>query len=102
MRESEIQKSIIQYLSYRKDTYYVRVGSGGIKTADGRYFKSGKKGCPDILICYKGRFIGLEVKNEKGKQSEFQETAKKEIEKVGGKYYIVKDIDDVVEILKTN
>ena len=97
--EKHIQKSIIDYLSYRKDLYFIRSGSGLIKTEKGKYFKSGKPGCPDVIVCYKGRFIGLEIKTSKGKQSQIQKITESLIKECGGEYYIVKSLDDVLKIL---
>jgi len=99
MKESEIQKSILEYLGYQKKIYFFRAGSGAIRTEQGGYFKTGKKGCPDIIVCKSGKFIGLEVKTEKGRQSENQKQAEQEIIKAGGEYYIVKSIDDVQKII---
>ncbi|HBF4441490.1 TPA: VRR-NUC domain-containing protein [Clostridioides difficile] len=43
-----------------------------------------KSGIPDLLVCCGGKFIGIEVKGEKGKASELQKYNIKEIEKAGG------------------
>lgn len=42
------------------------------------------KGIPDLLLCYKGLFIGIEVKTEKGKTSKLQEIELKKIEDANG------------------
>lgn len=101
MKESEIQKTIMEYLEVKEalgSLYGIRTGSGLIKTGK-RYFKTGKRGCPDITLSYKvcglGIFVGLEVKKEGGKQSESQIEAEKAILKSGGFYFIVKSITDV-------
>jgi len=70
-----------------------------MKTEQGRYFKTGKPGCPDICVCSGGEFIGLEVKTKTGRQSQTQKKAEQEIGQAGGKYYIVRSISDVKEIL---
>ena len=103
MSESNIQKAILDYLQYQENLsklWFVRSASGEVNTDTGRRFKTGKKGCPDILLCYRGRFIGLEVKTAKGRQSKAQVEAQKRIEACGGKYYIVRSIDDVIDILE--
>lgn len=104
MLEKDLQKSIIEYLSYRKDVYFVRNNSfaGNFLRKDGSkgYIKNNKAGSPDILICYRGEFIGCEIKNEKGKMSELQEEAKKSLEEAGGRYIIVRSINDVIDLLK--
>ena len=64
-----------------------------------RFFKTWKAGCPDITVLHDGQFIWLEVKNEKGKQSDNQKVAEERILKSWGKYYIVRSIQDVIDIL---
>ena len=39
---------------------------------------------PDLLICFRGRFIALELKSETGKPSKLQLYHKKLVEKAGG------------------
>lgn len=104
--EKEIQKAIIQYLQILENKgkcYFIRANSfaGAIKRKNGStgWIKNNKVGCPDIVCCANGRFIGLEVKNEKGKMSANQEEAKALIEKVGGSYYVVRSINDVQEVI---
>jgi len=103
MRESVLQKGIMEYLGWREDAlrlYWFRAGSGAMKLESGRYFKTGRPGVPDIVVIMKGRFIGLEVKTPKGRQSEAQEKAQNQIQRAGGEYYIVRSISDVKEILE--
>jgi len=44
----------------------------------------GKAGCPDILICWRGIFIAIEVKAEGGEASPLQMMNLKMIQKAGG------------------
>ena len=99
-KESEIQKSILDFLEWQKEIYFFRAGSGLVKLENGRHFKSGKPGVPDIIVVYEGRFIGLEVKTETGRQSEVQKEAEEQITDAGGEYYIVRSIDDVKDFLE--
>lgn len=102
--EKKIQKAILDYLQLyvnRGDAYTIRTASGSIKTEKGRYFKTGKPGCPDITVCYKGLFIGFEVKTQNGIQSKNQKLAQSEIEKAKGYYFVVRSIDDVKNSLET-
>ena len=103
MSESNIQKAILDYLQYQENLsklWFVRSASGEVNTDTGRRFKTGKKGCPDILLCKDGCFIGLEVKTDKGRQSKAQVESQKRIEACGGRYYIVRSIDDVIKVLE--
>jgi hypothetical protein len=102
--EAQIQKAILDYLEYRRDVYFFRAGSGvvqikGSKGQRDRFFKSGKPGVPDIIVCQGGKFIGLEVKKEGGKQSKIQMEAEQDISKSGGQYHLVYSVDDVIAIL---
>ena len=102
MKESTIQRGILDYLELFSRTntiYFFRAGSGAFKTSAGRYFKTGVKGLPDIIALYAGRFIGLEVKTPKGRQSIDQKKAEDSILRSGGEYHIVRSISDVKEIL---
>lgn len=105
--ESEIKKNIVdflQILEIQGKVYFTRNNSfeGKIKRKNGSegYIKNNKPGTPDFLICYSGKYIGFEVKTESGTQSDDQKKAQKAIERAGGIYYIVKNVNDVFNILK--
>jgi len=103
MKESQIQKSILDYLQILENqnkAYVVRTSSGAVTTDTGRYFKTGKAGCPDILFLFMGKYIGLEVKIPKGKQSENQKHAEDKIQRAGGFYRIVTSVQDTIDVLK--
>jgi len=104
MREKEIQYTIIQYLEYQKNLYFIRTNSfaGSFLRRNGSagYIKNNKAGCPDIIVLKNGRFIGLEVKTDKGKQSDLQKEAEKQIKNSGGEYYIIRRLEDVLDIFK--
>ena len=59
-----------------------------------------KPGDPDLIICCKGRFIGIEVKTASGRQSPVQKVREEQIKANGGIYRIVKNMDDLMEILE--
>lgn len=48
-----------------------------------------KSGIPDLLICYKGHFIAVEVKAENGHPSELQLYNVKKIKEAGGHAFIL-------------
>lgn len=83
--------------------YVIRDNSfaGHIQRANGSrgYVKNNKPGKPDIIVCYQGKFIGLEVKH-KTKQSEYQKLAEEAIKKAGGDYHIVHDVLEVRELIR--
>ena len=103
LSEAEILKTITHYLQYQENLgklYFVRVGSGMIQTREGRVFRSGKVGCPDVIVCVKGKFVGLEVKKPQSYQSRPQIEAQNRIEKAEGLYYVVRSLSEAEEVLK--
>jgi predicted transcriptional regulator len=106
--EKDIQAQCIQYLntlSMQMPLYFFRsnTGSFNIASADGnnRFMKTGKKGCPDIILLIDKKYIGIEVKTKTGKQSEAQEQASLEIEKAGGYYVLVRSIQELIDDINT-
>jgi hypothetical protein len=103
MKESLICTAIKTYLGYLENQgklIFHRNNSGAIKT-DNRFFRFGKVGSPDFQIFWKnGQTIHLEVKNEKGKLSEFQSEYKAKLEKLGHYYAVVKSVDDLESVLR--
>jgi Holliday junction resolvase len=57
------------------------------------------KGIPDIIGCYKGRFIGIEVKVASGRVSPDQERVIQNINDAGGLAFIARNLEDVIEKL---
>lgn len=88
MKEKQIENQIKQYLK-SKDIWYFKVWGGGYQTA----------GIPDIIACYKGKFIGIEVKNEIGKISPLQEVNLKMIKNNGGIGIVARKVEDVKKII---
>jgi hypothetical protein len=61
----------------------------------------GASGVPDIICCYRGRFIGIECKAGKGKTTALQEKNIAQIIATGGKAIVVNEenIDHVRYLL---
>ena len=60
-----------------------------------------RAGIPDIICCYKGQFIGIEVKDYGNGPSELQLAHGRQIVRAGGKFivaYSVKDVQDKLGI----
>lgn len=102
MKETDIQLAICDYLNY-KNIFFWRNNNTPIFDPKYKIFRAmpkyTMKGIPDIIIIQKGRFIGLEVKTPKTKQSERQVEFEKNCIKAGGQYHVVRSIDDVEKIL---
>lgn len=77
-------KSVLKNLG----AYYVMPVTGGY----------GNSGAPDFLVCYKGRFIGIECKAGRNKPTALQEKNLREIEDAGGSALVVNE-ENVVDVL---
>jgi len=84
MKEQDIQRKIIKYLE--------SVGAYVVKVV-----ASNKSGTPDILACYRGIFLAIEVKRPETKTnvSELQEYNIKKIKEAGGVAIVSWDLDTV-------
>lgn len=88
MREKNIENKIKSYLK-SKGAYYVKYFANSFSQV----------GVPDILACYKGRFIGIEVKNETGKTSPLQDYNLASIKRAGGISLVARDVTDVSKVV---
>ena len=59
-----------------------------------------ERGVPDILCCYRGRFVGLEVKTAKGRISVPQRVQNQRIRTAGGRAVVVRSVADVRVVLE--
>lgn len=100
MRESEIQRSILDNLRWRGILAFrcqpapvpVRKGNAivGFRRAD-----AFNVGMPDIVCIIRGRFVGIEVKSESGRQRPEQRVWQERIVKAGGVYMLARSWEDV-------
>lgn len=61
----------------------------------------GNSGVPDIVVCHRGRFVGIECKAGKNKPTKLQELNLKKIKDAGGIALVVNEenVSDVKHIL---
>lgn len=97
--EKAIQASICQWLDWKGIFYSV--------TDSSLYFVDGKPrqkvkttGMPDLIVCWHGLFIGIEVKTRTGRLRPAQIECHKRIKKAGGIVIIARCLEDVQEGLK--
>ena len=57
-------------------------------------------GIPDLLVCWKGLFFGIEVKDPQGKPSAIQLVQGTRIKKAGGHFLIAKSLQDVKDYIE--
>ena len=67
------------------------------KTHGGAY---GTAGIPDVIVCYRGRFVAFEVKTPSGKLTKLQENTMTRIKNAKGQAFKVTSAAEVAAILK--
>lgn len=102
-QETKIQNEIIKYLN-QQGIFCWRNNNGSIYDVNLKQYRSftGMKGVPDIICVIDGQFVGIEVKTKTGKQSPDQLLFQKRLERNGGRYYIVRCLEDVKQALAEN
>lgn len=102
--ESDIQTSICEYLELKQRCFFRVNNIPAFNRKEGGGFtmrrlpKFTPRGLPDIIVVAGGIFYGLEVKTKIGKQSPEQKDFEKWVKQHGGKYHVVRSIEDVQEI----
>jgi Holliday junction resolvase len=90
MLEKDIVRDILRYLRSLPKCWC-------FKTHGGMYAQSG---IPDIIVCYKGRFLALEVKTTSGKLTRLQESTLTKINAAKGYACKVTSLQEVKEIVE--
>lgn len=84
-----MKKQLINEVFVPRGAFWSRIDQG----------TAGKPGDPDIVICYKGRFIGIEAKTYSNGLREMQKRRKAEIEASGGRFIVARCNQDVENVL---
>jgi hypothetical protein len=81
----------VKYFLESRGAWFLKTWGGGFQ----------RSGVPDLLICYKGRFIGIELKAEKGKVSELQDRELRLIRNAGGMGFILRPshFGDLIQLI---
>lgn len=88
--EKDITRSIRDFLRLQRGVWFMKV-LGGLGQ---------RPGIPDLLLCYRGRFIGVEVKKEGGKLSDNQRREAAAIREAGGLWIRAQSAADVAGCLQ--
>jgi hypothetical protein len=84
-------KEVVKKFLKEKGIYYIMPATGGY----------GSSGAPDIVVCHKGKFYGLEVKSGANKPTALQMDNLDRIEKNGG-YAIVINESNVNQYMEVH
>ena len=63
-------------------------------------FSAGDVGTPDLLVCYQGRFFGMEVKQPKNYPTKIQRHRLEQIALAGGVGVVVRSVNDALAALE--
>jgi len=102
--EAQIQKEIMDLLEERMynkgDLWVSRLHPGYAFKNTVNVIKLSPKGSPDILVIFKGKTYGFEVKTIKGRQRTDQKEMQKLFKKIKADYHVVRSAKAVKEMLK--
>ena len=91
MTEKDLVEQIRRYLNSVKDLFFWKEHGGQFGTA----------GIPDIIVCYKGRFIGFECKQPGRKPTRLQSITLRKIMLAGGLGIVVTSLYQVKEVIES-
>ncbi len=89
MYESALIQKIRKYLATVPECFFWKEHGGQYGTA----------GIPDIIVCYKGRFVALEAKVGVNMPTKLQAATIDKIRQAGGTAAVVYSIEDVKAVL---
>ena len=89
MTESQLVENIKKYLKSVPELFFWKEHGGQYGTA----------GIPDLIVCYRGKFIAFEVKTPKGKPTLLQTVTIRQITRAGGYATIVRSVQEVKDII---
>ena len=87
--EGKVKAKVKEYLKEIGAWYYMPVSNG-----------MGRVGCPDILVCYDGKFIAIETKapGKRGNTTPNQEREIADITRANGLTLVADDVEQVKEL----
>lgn len=87
MTEQQLQSKILKYLNGLDNCWAFKA-------------ESVTRGVPDIICCYKGLFVGIEVKSGNRHATKIQSAIMNKISKAWGYVFTAHDLDFVVDVIK--
>lgn len=91
MKESDLIRKISDYLKTVENLFFWKEHGGMYGTA----------GIPDLVVCYKGKFIAFECKVGKNQPTVLQAVTIERIKAAEGTAVVVRTVDEVREIIST-
>lgn len=89
MTEARLVENIKKYLKSVPELFFWKEHGGQYGTA----------GIPDLIVCYRGKFLAFEVKTPQGKPTLLQTVTLRQIARAGGYATIVRSVQEVKDII---
>jgi hypothetical protein len=102
--ENSIQQKVVELLHHfcRPDVAWFAVPNGEWrypKTATRLKLQGVRPGAPDLVLCVRGWFHGIEIKRDKGRVSDAQIDMGEEISRANGGYHVCHGLRETVRCL---
>jgi hypothetical protein len=102
--EKTIQKQVVRYIKFQ----YPNLFFFSVRNEGKRSLREGKEakdmgllsGVSDLYFLHNGKSLFLELKNEKGKQSDTQKGFEESVTKNGAIYIVANSFDSAIEAIK--
>ncbi len=103
MSEAKIQADIVQYLQTRGVYFFSVPNEAAGRDAAIRMARLKamglRSGVSDMVLIFPGQVVFVEVKDEKGKQSDNQRRFQDKVNELGFDYFLVKSVEDVEKVV---
>lgn len=90
-KESDLQSQILKWLKPKREIYTLDLSKTGAWSG---------KGKPDLVLCFKGQFVALELKVGNNQMQADQVIHMKKIIRAGGKHYTPRTFDEFIKIME--
>jgi hypothetical protein len=102
MNEQTLMNEIAMAISFKFRALVLRANAGDFIGPSGNRIKGMPAGTSDLIVCLPplGRFVGIEVKTEKGRQSEQQASFQAAVQARGGIYVLARSVDEAIAGVK--
>ena len=97
-KENSIQAAIIEYLKGNPKKGIAGIGGWWLNFHGGSVYMP--RGIPDIIGCYNGLFVAIEVKRPGEKPRKIQEYTMQLLRKAGAKTCVAYSVEDVKKLIE--
>lgn len=97
--ETKLQTKIIKWLE-EHGAIVLRTNSGVFTGASGNRVQGGWAGVSDLNVCWRGKFVAIEIKVEGRQLTKMQQKYLDRVNASGGLAFVARSVDDVKRFLE--